>query len=53
MKKLIRKLTHRIWNKEIGRLLGRAYEEGIIDSKQLHILASWFDPKQDHCRVDK
>jgi hypothetical protein len=42
------KLTHRIWNKEISRILNRAYEDRAIDSKTLHILASKFDPTQKH-----
>ena len=46
--KIVLKLTHRIWNKQISRLLRTAYHERIIDSKKMHILASWFDPTQSH-----
>lgn len=53
MRKLIMKLTHRLWNREISRLLGREYQKGTIDSKQLHILLSRFDPTQSHCRVGR
>lgn len=48
MKKLILKLTHRLWNKQIARIIGRAYSEGVINSRQYHILASKFDPTQKH-----
>jgi hypothetical protein len=48
MTKLILRLTHRIWNRQISRILCRAYEDRIIDSRQMHILASYFDPTQDH-----
>ena len=48
MKRLILRLTHRLWNKQISRILCRAYEDRVIDSKQMHILASAFDPTQDH-----
>jgi hypothetical protein len=54
MRKFILKLTHRIWNREISRLICYAYEKGEIDSRQLHILTSWFDPTQSHhCLVGK
>lgn len=46
--KLVIKLTHRLWNRRISSLLCQAYERGIITSEQMHILASWFDPTQDH-----
>lgn len=48
MKKLILKLTHRLWNKQIARILGEAYSRGTIDSKQLHSLHAKFDPTQKH-----
>lgn len=48
MKKWILKLTHRLWNREISRLLCFSYSEGRINSKQLHELASLFDPTQKH-----
>lgn len=42
--KQMRKYTHRIWNREIARLLCRAYSNRVIDSEQLHELAAMFDP---------
>jgi len=48
VKKLILKATHRIWNQRISALLCRAYERGVIDSYQLHVLAALFDPTQKH-----
>ncbi len=50
------RLTHRIWNRIISGILCRACGDGIINSRQLHILAAKFDPTQnhhpftDHCR---
>lgn len=46
--RLILRLTHRIWNRRISRILGRAYDQGVISSEQLHILAARFDPTQRH-----
>ena len=40
--------THRLWNRQISRILCRAYNDRVIDSKQLHTLAAAFDPTQDH-----
>lgn len=48
MNKLILKLTHRLWNKQIARILGDAYSRGVITSPQLHALHSMFDPTQKH-----
>ncbi len=48
MSNVILRLTHRVWNREISRLLCRAYERGVINSQQLHTLAGMFDPTQDH-----
>jgi hypothetical protein len=48
IKAKIRKATHRIWNEEIARILGKAYREGKIDSRQMHDLAARFDPTQTH-----
>lgn len=47
-RRLILKLTHRLWNREISRILCRAYENREINSEQLHILAAKFDPTQEH-----
>ena len=46
--KLLRHLTHKIWNQEISRILCRTYQTGTINSSQLHTLSSKFDPTQDH-----
>jgi hypothetical protein len=48
MKQLILKITHRMWNREISRILCRAYEKQIINSYQLHELLAKFDPTQKH-----
>jgi hypothetical protein len=49
MKKLILKLTHKIWNREISRILCNAYSgEKILNSEQLHKLTAKFDPTQNH-----
>lgn len=39
--------TRRVWNRLIARVLCRAYENGVINSHQLHVLAREFDPTQD------
>ena len=53
MNKLILWITHRVWNREISRLMSYAYEKRHINSEQLHVLTSWFDPTQKHCLVGK
>ena len=53
IRKLILRLTHRVWNREISRILGRMYHQGIINSSQFHELAARFDPTQIHCIVGK
>lgn len=40
--------THRLWNRQISRILCRAYGERLINSQQLHELAAAFDPTQRH-----
>ncbi len=45
---LILKLTHKMWNREISRILCEAQSKTVISSKQLHLLTSWFDPTQKH-----
>jgi len=45
---LVLRLTHRLWNREISRILCQAHNRRIISSEQLHILAAKFDPTQDH-----
>ena len=40
--------THRLWNRQISRILCRAYNDRVIDSKQLHTLAAAFDQTQRH-----
>ena len=44
----ILKMTHRLWNRQISRILCRAYEERLINSEQLHQLSAAFDPTQRH-----
>ena len=44
----ILKLTHRLWNRQISRILCRAREENIIDYEQLHVMLAAFDPTQKH-----
>lgn len=46
--KLILMMTHRIWSRQISRILCRAYSEQIINSEQLHIILAAFDPTQRH-----
>lgn len=48
MTRLILRLTHRMWNRVISAILCRSHAEGIIDSRQLHLLAAKFDPTQRH-----
>lgn len=48
MEKLILKMTHRLWNRQISRLLCYAYCSGVITSYQLHELSSYFGPTQKH-----
>lgn len=48
MRTLILRFTHRLWNRQISRILCRAYNDRVINSEQLHILASKFDPTQKH-----
>lgn len=45
---LILKLTHRLWNRQISRILCRAYSGRVINSSQMHVLAAAFDPTQRH-----
>lgn len=48
LKALILKWTHRLWNRQIARILCRAHEERLITSEQLHQLLAAFDPTQNH-----
>lgn len=48
MRKLILRMTHRLWNARISALLCRACDRGTINSHQLHELAAMFDPTQKH-----
>lgn len=45
---LILRWTHRLWNRQISRILCRAYSDGVLNSTQLHILSAAFDPTQAH-----
>ena len=51
-KRLVRRMTHRIWNEQVFVILSYAYQKGQITSKQLHELHSYFDPTQNH-RINK
>lgn len=46
--RFVLRLTHRLWNRQISRIICRAYNDRVINSAQLHILASAFDPTQKH-----
>jgi hypothetical protein len=48
MTKIVLKLTHRLWNRQISRLLCHAYNNRVINSEQLHSLSAMFDPTQKH-----
>jgi hypothetical protein len=48
MKKLVLKMTHRLWNRRISSILCEACSRGKINSNQLHELTSMFDPTQNH-----
>jgi len=48
LEKLILQLTHRLWNRQISRLICRAYSDGKINSRQLHEILADFDPTQKH-----
>ena len=49
---LILKATHRLWNRRVSAILCRAYNDGKINSEQLHELAAKFDPTQAHAVYD-
>jgi len=53
MRRLLLKITHRIWNREVFRILNREYQKNTINSAQLHTLLARFDPTQVHCKVGK
>lgn len=46
--KIILRLTHRLWNIQITRILCELYYRGVINSIQLYVITSEFDPTQDH-----
>ncbi len=48
MTRLLLRITHRIWNRRIAAILCASFQDGDINSTQLHILASHFDPTQRH-----
>lgn len=51
---MILRLTHRMWNRRISRILCHAYDKRIINSLQLHELTARFDPTQPRtCEVYK
>ena len=45
---IVLKITHKLWNRAISRILLRARSEGIINSEQTHQLTAAFDPTQKH-----
>jgi len=45
--RLVLRMTHRMWNRRIARILCNSYPS-IINSQQLHELAAKFDPTQNH-----
>jgi hypothetical protein len=48
LKTLVLKWTHKIWNRRISAILCRAYNDRVINSRQLHELAAAFDHTQHH-----
>jgi len=48
IKKLILKLTHRIWYKEILRLFKDAHKKKLLNNAELHELECWFNPDHKH-----
>ena len=48
LENLVLRITHRLWNRQISRILCRAMSDGLISSSQLHSLAPAFDPTQWH-----
>jgi hypothetical protein len=45
LRKLILKLTYRVWNKEMCSLFHAAQKEGIINAREMVELIAWFDPR--------
>lgn len=50
IRRLILRLTHKMWNREISRILSDACggDDKIISHKQLYELHARFDPTQKH-----
>lgn len=48
LERLVLRLTHRLWNRQISRILCQAYSAHVISSHELHVLAAKFDPTQRH-----
>ena len=46
--KFVLRLTHRLWNFHISRILCRAYSQRVITSALLHTLTAKFDPGGKH-----
>lgn len=46
MRKILIRLTYKIWHSQLNKVLSVAYERGIIDSRQWHSLAAMFDRTQ-------
>jgi len=45
-RRMVCRATCRAWNTVASTILCRAYEQGIINSEQMHLLAKEFDPTQ-------
>jgi hypothetical protein len=46
--RIVLRLTHRLWNRQISRILGQAQQQNKISSAAMHTLAAKFDPTQRH-----
>jgi len=51
MRTLILRLTRPIWHLHVSRILCRAYERRVINSRQFHVLHDMID--QRHLRKEK
>ena len=47
LNRLLLWMTRRRWNRVASRVLCQAYECGVINSAQMHLLAKEFDPTQN------
>jgi len=51
MKNIILKLTYKIWSRPVQSVLNKAYEDGLINSYQWHVLAASFDRTQNDGKI--